>query len=169
MDLSGETVYWNYAGDTFKTGDYTATLLLATGSDYLYDIAWEADLAAISNEKITLTKGFSHKLKITNAGDNKITWKSSDKKIATVDKNGKVTAKAAGSCKITATVGDQKLVCKVTVKKNEYSRSKVVPSDFSYGRAGLEAYHAAYDSKGNLVVNSVLQTIPTLPASISSH
>lgn len=42
-----------------------------------------------------------------------ISWRSSDKKIATV-KNGKVTAVGLGNCTITATAGEVKAVCKIT-------------------------------------------------------
>ncbi len=60
-----------------------------------------------------------------------ILWKSSDKTIASVSKKGKVTAKAAGTCTITAFVGSgansQKLTCKIKVKsrlscKNSFIR-----------------------------------------------
>ncbi len=48
----------------------------------------------------------------------KLTWKSSKKKIATVNKKGIVTAKKKGSCKITVkTVNSKKAVCRVKVKK----------------------------------------------------
>ena len=45
----------------------------------------------------------------------KVTWKSSNSKIATVDANGKVTAKQAGSVTITATVAGKKATCKVQI------------------------------------------------------
>ena len=48
------------------------------------------------------------------------TWKSNNKKVATVDENGKVTALKAGKVKITATARDgsgKKATCALTVKK----------------------------------------------------
>ena len=47
-----------------------------------------------------------------------VKWASSDKKVATVDKNGKVTAKKAGKCVIgcMSVDGGKKATCRITVK-----------------------------------------------------
>lgn len=47
--------------------------------------------------------------------DKTVTWKSSNTNVATVDKNGKVTAVDAGEATISATVGKFTETCKVTV------------------------------------------------------
>ena len=52
-------------------------------------------------------------------GSGKITWKSSNSKVASVNKSGKITAKKPGTCTITAKRNGVKLKCKVTVKKNQ--------------------------------------------------
>ena len=66
----------------------------------------------------------TQKLKVTvmqpTAANSKVVWKSSNKKIATVNKSGKVTAKKAGRVTITATAKDgsrKKASAKITVKK----------------------------------------------------
>lgn len=53
----------------------------------------------------------------SNATNKKVTWKSSNTKVATVDNNGKVTAVAKGTATITATTEDGKKTdtCNVTV------------------------------------------------------
>ncbi|MDE6650207.1 MAG: Ig-like domain-containing protein, partial [Muribaculaceae bacterium] len=50
-----------------------------------------------------------------NATDKTVTWTSSDKSIATVDAEGKVTAISIGETNITASCGSVKAVCAVTV------------------------------------------------------
>lgn len=58
------------------------------------------------------------KLKATVKGASaKVTWKSSNRNIATVDSGGKVTAKKAGKVTITAKANGKTAKCKVTVKK----------------------------------------------------
>ena len=74
----------------------------------------------LSHDKAELTKvGETLQLTATvkpSYADNKtITWKSSDEKVATVDKDGKVTAVANGTVTITATSADGKHSATVTI------------------------------------------------------
>ena len=85
--------------DTIKiTVVQRATGLTATTSGY-----------EIKNKKtLTLTKGKNVTVKITAAPEgasNKVTWKTSNKKVATL-KSGKISAKAAGTATITAKAGE---------------------------------------------------------------
>ena len=64
-----------------------------------------------SGKKITLTVGKSKTIKVKEKGAK---FTSSSKKVATVSKKGKVTAKKPGTCKITVKVGKSKK--KVSVK-----------------------------------------------------
>ena len=54
-----------------------------------------------------------------NASDKTVVWTSSDSNVATVDENGLVQAIAAGNVVITASCGEVKAECKVTVLKKQ--------------------------------------------------
>ena len=67
--------------------------------------------------KTLYTKGSTKTtLKVTTNLTDKITWKSSNTKVATVNSKGVVTAKAKGTTVITASCGEYEVSCKVTVK-----------------------------------------------------
>lgn len=71
---------------------------------------------SLNKTSVTIKKGSTLSLKATVKGSSqKVTWKSSNKKVATV-KNGKVTAKKAGTVTITAKANGVTAKCKVTVK-----------------------------------------------------
>lgn len=88
-----------------------------------------ADAASpkLSKTKITLNVGKKKTLKVKNASG-KVKWSSSNKKVAAVSGKGQITAKKAGTAKITAKVDKKKLICKITVK-----------GGLNYKSAGLEA------------------------------
>lgn len=65
--------------------------------------------------KASLTAGQTLKLKLKGT-KKKVTWKSSAKSVASVSKNGKVTARKKGIAVITAKAGKKKFHCKITVK-----------------------------------------------------
>lgn len=81
----------------------------------------------LNKSSASLRAGKSLTLKVsvspTGATNKKVTWKSSNKKYATVSSKGVVTAKKAGighTVKITATAADgsgKKVVCKIKIKK----------------------------------------------------
>ena len=73
----------------------------------------------LSAEKASLDtdKNKTTTLKVTTNMTGDVTWKSSNEKVATVDKNGKVTAVKAGTATITATLGLKSAACTVTVKE----------------------------------------------------
>ena len=85
----------------------------------------DVEKVSLNKSATTLTEGESETLTATitpsNAtGDKTVKWSSSNEAVATVDSNGKVTAKKAGTAVITATSSNGKTAgCTVTVKQKE--------------------------------------------------
>ena len=71
----------------------------------------KTSLSLYKDDTYTLTAAISS----ANADNQKIIWKSSNTKVATVT-NGVIHAVGAGSARITATVGNISAACNVTVK-----------------------------------------------------
>lgn len=77
-----------------------------------------AKLSGIPAKK-SIKKGKTYKLKAVvtpKNSDEKVTYSSSNKKIATVTAKGVVRGKKKGTVKITVKSGSRKKTCKVTVK-----------------------------------------------------
>lgn len=73
----------------------------------------------LNRKKLTLKKGKTFKLKVTltpKDRKDKIVYRTSNRKIATVSKTGKIKAKKKGKVKITVISGKKKAVCTVKVK-----------------------------------------------------
>ena len=80
---------------TEASASYTLTVTKAAGS--------------IKFAKASVTKAFgaaAFTIALKKAGDGKVTYKSSNRKVAVVSSTGKVTLKGVGTCTITATVAD---------------------------------------------------------------
>ena len=78
---------------------------------------------------LTITKKKTkptYKLKVKNASG-KVKWKTSNKRVATVSKSGKVTAKNKGTAVISAKAGKRTLRCKVTVKDTRKNNTPKKP------------------------------------------
>ena len=131
----------------------------------------EIAITGISLNKSTtsLTEGESETLTATitpsNAtGDKTVKWSSSNEAVATVDSNGKVTAKKAGTAVITATSSNGKTAgCTVTVKqKDTYTGLRDVNGTLTYFTNGQadKTYTGFVSYAGNnyYVINGVVDT-----------
>ncbi len=79
------------------------------------------DSITLNKTVLTLKVDQSETLEATVSPDNaaKVEWKSEDPTTATVDENGKVTAKKQGVTKVMATAGGKSAVCSVTVNPKD--------------------------------------------------
>lgn len=104
----------------------------------------------INNTTKVLRVGEKHELKITGTS-RKVIWLSSDKAIAAVSSKGIVTAKKAGTTKITAMIGTIKKSCKITVK------SSVKSPDIAYfydeEQSYMCSYGILYNAQGEILYN----------------
>ena len=72
----------------------------------------------LNKTKATVYVGKTVKLKLKNKHTKKkVKWKSTNKKVASVSKKGKVKGKKPGKATVIAKVGNKKYKCKITVKK----------------------------------------------------
>ena len=105
----------------------TGLFILALSASLMQSTDGSTASLKINKNKVTITKGSTCKLKIKGLNGKKtVTWKSSNKKIASVNKKGVVTAKKKGNATITARVQKKKFHCKVTVKKVSTSTNVTV-------------------------------------------
>lgn len=66
-------------------------------------------------KKVTVKK--SSKVKFVQPAKSKITWKVSNKRIATINKKGVLRTKKCGKVKVIAKTSKKKYICNVTIKK----------------------------------------------------
>lgn len=124
----------------------------------------EAAEVKLSDKKVKLEVGETHQLELEGTESN-AKWKSKKSKVASVDKNGVITAKKEGKTTIIATVYGQKYKCKVTVVRAEnpyvaeapfeaeeyYNKdagySMAVPKGWLYGSEdGMDAFMPSEDT-----------------------
>ena len=84
----------------------------------------QTTLELIAGKEATLTAT----VKPDNATNRTVAWESNATNVATVDNNGKVTAKAEGTAIITAKAGDKTATCTVTVTKADVKVTQITIS-----------------------------------------
>lgn len=106
---------------TFKSDKFSIYVL--TYKDTYYSPSYPVTGIKVSPDTLTLTKKdetaqLTAEVKPSYADNKRVTWQSSDEKVATVDENGKVTAVGNGTATITATSvsGSYTAAVSVTVK-----------------------------------------------------
>ncbi len=120
----------------------------ANGTAYIYinakgiqksvKITVKSPSVSISASKTSIKRGYSTTFTATTFPSKKVTWKSSNTKIATVSSSGKVTGKGKGTATITASFKYNKKTYKaskkitVTVQKPTFKTFMSQKSDYGY-------------------------------------
>lgn len=127
-----ETVSWSSSDKSVATvnskGVVTAkkagtAVITAENSEAkgTYKIRVYKPTISLEPASVQLKTGAAKTIKaIVQGASQKVTWSSSNSEIATVNKNGKITAKKAGEVTITAKANGVKAACKVTVEEKDY-------------------------------------------------
>ncbi len=122
-----------------KKGNATVTVTLVSGRKATFKVtvqkgAVKTTKITTSAKTLTLTKGDTYKklassISVTPVtSKEKITYTSSNKKVATVSKNGVIRAKKAGTAKITVKSGKKKVVVTVKVKTVKTTNISGIPA-----------------------------------------
>ena len=128
-----------------KTGKVTITVTLASGKRASFKVQVQKSpvttsrIAGIS-KKITLKKGKKYRLKPVRSpftAQDKITYRSSNKKVATVSSSGVITGKKAGTAVITVQSGRKKVTARVTVPKTATTSLSRVPAGLTLKRGKI--------------------------------
>lgn len=92
-----------------------STIITAKYKNKKYTCKITVETPAINKKSVEIIIGYTETLKIIGT-EQKITWNSSDKAVATVS-NGKIQAQTRGTAIITAKVGSYSYKCRVVVIK----------------------------------------------------
>lgn len=140
-----------------KTGKATLTITLASGLVKKIPVTVQKGAVTTTKitglkKKVTLEKGRKLALKpvltpITS--QQKFTYTSSNKKVATVNKNGVITAKKAGTAKITVKSGKKKFVMTVTVPKTKTTKITGVLATVNVKKGKTYTLKAKLSPKGS--------------------
>ncbi len=161
-DATDKTVTWKSSDEavvTVKDGKVTAkkegtATVTASAGDKSASCAVTVEKkvvpvtsVSLNKTELTLVEGGEETLVATvkpdDATDKTVTWKSSDETVVTV-KDGKVTAKKAGTVTVTASAGDKSASCEVTVKKASQG------NNIAFADSGIKAkLVAAFDTNND--------------------
>ena len=139
-------------GEVFATGEGTC-FILASFKDYQDTCevtvmgSNEDPYLELKYHRLEMIVGESFYLSHNTNDYDAVYWESLNEKVATVDKQGLITAVATGTCFIVATVGDLSDSCLVVVGNNEYNDTVQAKYDFIVADDSLSAYF--YYRKGS--------------------
>ena len=142
---------------TFRVNNSNKTISKTCAITVVDDNSTLADKVTLDKEKHSMPTDGTVTLRATvspaNAPVKTITWDSSNKNVATVDQNGKVTAVGPGQTMITATAYGNRgeAICVVTVTP----KAESIRLNFAYdnNKPGTNHYEYTFKKNGNDYVN----------------
>ncbi len=158
-DTSIVTIDENGKITAIKAGEATITVTTSDGNKTatckvtVKEKEIPVESVSLNKTELSLTEEQTETLTATvypeNATNTEVTWTSSDPSIATVDKDGKITALKAGEATITVTTmtGNKSAVCKVVVNA---SNKRIKEIYYNVGELEL-TYRYDYDSENRVV------------------
>lgn len=172
ISKDSDTTYLSYAKKdvTLSKELASAEEISAVGVTKYYGTSsttTKATAITVTPTTLSLTEGKTATLSATVTpaeANQKVTWTSSDKTVATVDTEGKVTAKAAGDAEITATTKDGTTLtatCAVTVtaapKAELVAESTSISCDkLEYGYTTGSSARVVITNQGNADANTTI-------------
>lgn len=152
-----------------KYSDFTDVITVLGGTGII-----DNPTIKLSNSKKTIRVGNKLKLKLIDTTD-EVTWKSSDKKIASVSKKGVVKGLKKGTITITATHQGNKYKCKITVKnvsKKELAKNAYkdfIVDNLRKNKDYYDYYYALDDVTGDGVPELFIGTSESYKGSYSEQ
>lgn len=156
------------AADTYT---FTVTATNVSGSDskvFTLTVTQPVTSVSLNESNLSMFTGgtvtLAARVSPDNATNKNVTWSSNNEAVATVDNNGKVTAKSAGTATITVTTEDGKktATCTVTVTDKTYTISADTTAlDFGSAYTGYIQSAAKTVTLTNTGNQQVTVTLPT--------
>ena len=161
--LSGRTVTWSSSNANVASvnggtvyakaaGSCIITARLSDGTTLPCSVTVQSEpqkKAYLSKTSFNLYVGQTGMLYVRNLGNRTVTWSSSNANVASVN-GGKVSAKAVGSCTITARLSDgTTLTCKVTVTQKSQPQKKPSLNKTTLNLKVGDSYTLVVNNRGN--------------------
>lgn len=102
---------------TAKKAGSTVITVKTTKNELYCKVTVVPTTITLSTEEVNLYKGGKYILSATTSNNHKVTFKSNRTSVATVDKNGVITAKKHGEATITVTCDGESETCEVIVEQ----------------------------------------------------
>ena len=155
---------------------YVALASTTSGGSVPIDQGKDTSIINLDKSALSLDIDETYSLVVSGSGAKSVTWSSDNQSVATVDNNGKVTAKKSGYANITATSNGKIATCKVTVKvpridKNAEETININSSTYSkaVGTFGVDAGGVYLNiSAGSSKFNRVYLCVGSCSTSFSS-